>query len=80
MDLNCKLFKAKLEVTRIGVEWEDQGRASKDIGLGWSDQSKENQRISEWVAKRKSIRLYQIGNREGAGAGAGADPEEVEEA
>ena len=30
-----------------GVEREEQGRASKNIGLGWSEQSEENHRISE---------------------------------
>ena len=29
------------------MEKEEQGRASKRIGLGWSEQSKENQRIVE---------------------------------
>ena len=46
MDHNCKLFSAKLEVTRGVVEKEDQGIGSKHITLGWSVKSKENQRIS----------------------------------
>ena len=29
------------------MEREDQGRASNNNGLGWSEQNKENQRISE---------------------------------
>ena len=44
MDPNDKLFKAKLEVPGSGVERVDQGRA-----LGWSDQSKENQSIEDWM-------------------------------
>ena len=46
MDPNCNLFQAKLEVPSSGVEREEQGRASEHIGLGWGEQSKENQRIS----------------------------------
>ena len=45
MDTNCKLFEAKIEVTRSGLEREEQGRASDHFGLGWSEKSKENQRI-----------------------------------
>ena len=42
MDPNGKFFKAKLEVPRSGVETAEQGRASKQVGLCWSEQSKEN--------------------------------------
>ena len=42
-----KFFQSKLEVLRSGVEREYQGRASKHIGLGCSEQSKENQIIPE---------------------------------
>ena len=43
---NGNLFKAKFEFPRSGVEREDQVRASKQIGLGWSEQSKDSQSIS----------------------------------
>ena len=36
MDPNGKLFEAKLEVPRSGVERSEEGRAIKQIGLGWS--------------------------------------------
>ena len=35
------------------MEREEQGRASEHIGLGWINQSKENQRRAEWVYKRE---------------------------
>ena len=44
------------------MEREDQGRASEHIGVGWSENSKESQRIAELVDKRKVIRLDQIGS------------------
>ena len=47
MDPNCKLFESKLEVPRSRVNREDQGITSDNIGLGWIEQSKENQRIVE---------------------------------
>ena len=40
MDLNGKLFESKPEVLRSRVERADQGRASDQIGFGWSVQSK----------------------------------------
>ena len=40
MDPNGKFFKEKLEVTRVLVDRSEQGRASKQIGLGCSDQRK----------------------------------------
>ena len=52
MDTNGKLFAAKLEDLRSGVEREDQGRAIENIGLGWSDKSKYNQIRAEWVDKK----------------------------
>ena len=58
------------------METEYQGRASEHIGLGWSEQSKENQIISDWADKRKARKLDRIGYR----VGAGADPEESEKA
>ena len=57
MDHNVKLFEAKSEVPRRGVERADQGKASEQIGLGWSDHSTENSRVI--VSKRsEKIRLY----------------------
>ena len=47
MDPNDKLFDAKLEVPRIRAEIAKQGKASNQIGLGWSEQIKDNQRRSE---------------------------------
>ena len=47
MDPNDKLFESKLEFPRSGVEREEQDIAIKKIVLGWSDQSKYNQRRSE---------------------------------
>ena len=75
MDPCCKLFLEKIEVPRSWVDIEDQGRAIEHIGLGWSEQSKQNHRIAEWGDKIKAIILDRIGN----GEGAGEDPEEVDE-
>ena len=47
MDLNGNLFYAKLEGTKGGLEREEQGRASDQVGLGWSEKSKDNQRRAE---------------------------------
>ena len=52
MDPNVKLFESKSEVSSSGVERADQARANDHIGLGWSDKSKDNQRIEEWVDQR----------------------------
>ena len=41
------LFDAKLELPKGGVERAEQGRASEQIGLGWSDQSEGKQIRSE---------------------------------
>ena len=70
------LFYAKLQFPKGGLEREEQGRASEHIGLGWIDQSKENHIVAEWVDKRKSRILDQIGDMEEAGV----EPEEAEEA
>ena len=43
------------------MEREEQGRVNRNIGSGWSKQSKDNQIIVEWVDKIKMRRLYQIG-------------------
>ena len=58
------------------MEIEVQGIDIEHIGFVLSDQSKGNQRIAEQVDKIKARRLDKIGD----GAGAGADPEEAEEA
>ena len=47
MGPNGMLFYAKLEVPKGGVERKDTGRASKKIGLGWSEQIKDNQRRAD---------------------------------
>ena len=47
MDPNGKLFQARSEFPRSRLERSEQGRASKQIGLGWSDQIEENQRRAE---------------------------------
>ena len=47
MGPNGKLFKSKLEVPRSGVERSEQGRASEQIGLGWIENIKYNQRRAE---------------------------------
>ena len=47
MDPNGSLFYAKSEVPKGGVERVEQVRASENIGLGWSEKSKDNQRRSE---------------------------------
>ena len=44
---NGKLFEAKLKCPRSRVERADQRRSSEHTGLGWSEQRKNNQRISE---------------------------------
>ena len=44
MGPNGKLFEAKLDVPRGGVERVEQGRASEQIGLGWNEQNKDNHR------------------------------------
>ena len=58
------------------MEIEVQGIAIEHIRLGLSEQSKENQRISERVDKIKARILARIDD----GAGAGAEPEEAGEA
>ena len=45
MDPNGRLFWATSEVLMRRVERAEQGRAIKQIGLGWSEQSKDNQII-----------------------------------
>ena len=47
MDPNGKLLNKKMEVPRSRVEREEWGRASKQIGLGWSDQKKDNNMRAE---------------------------------
>ena len=47
MGPNGMLFYAKLEVPKGGVEREETGRASEQIGLGWSEQIKDNQRRAD---------------------------------
>ena len=44
------------------MEREEQRRASEKIGLGWSEQSKENQRRAERVYKREVKIFYWIGS------------------
>ena len=44
---NGNLFEPKLDVTRSGVERAFQGRARKKISLGWSENSREDQRRGE---------------------------------
>ena len=39
------------------MESEEHGKASKHIVFGWIEQSKNIQRISKWVDKRKGRRL-----------------------
>ena len=43
------------------MEREEQGRASKHIEFGWSEQSKDNQIIVELEDKIKLIIIYRIG-------------------
>ena len=43
------------------MERSDQERESKKIGLGWSEQSKYNHSIADWVDKREVRILDQIG-------------------
>ena len=57
------------------MERKDQVWASNNFGLGWSEQSKDNQRIAQWVDTIKEKIFYRICD----GAGAGADPEDTEE-
>ena len=45
----------------MGVERADQGRAQNKIGLGWVEQSKDNQRRAYLEDKIEARRLYQIG-------------------
>ena len=47
MFTNGNLFQEKLEVPRSGVDRAYQGRVIKQIILGCSEQSKENQRRTE---------------------------------
>ena len=46
-------FKQSCEIW--GADWrkEEQGRERKRIGLGWSEKSKDNQRIADWVYQRE---------------------------
>ena len=43
------------------MEREEQGRAIENMGLGWSEQSKDNQIIVELEYKIKLIIIYRIG-------------------
>ena len=45
-----------------GVKIAEQGRASEQIGLDWSEQSKENQSIAKRLDQREVRRLDQIGS------------------
>ena len=52
MDPNGRFFLEKPEAPRSEVDRAEQGRAINQIGLGWSDQSKENNSRAELVDQR----------------------------
>ena len=60
LDPNGKLFLAKLEVPKSGVERSEQGKASENIGLGLIDHRKENQSIAEWLDQIEVRKLDRI--------------------